>query len=139
MFKKGIFAWIASGTISGAAGLITCQGFFHWLYATGPEGLYRTSMVNQEISWLITAGSFGFLFAGVFVAGYALMYNVLPAKGLGKGLIYGLLIWLIGFIFPVLRIYLSVNLPVAIVIYWILNALLGYLLMGAITGMVYKK
>ncbi len=139
MLKKGFVAVLVAGMIINISGLLFCQGFFHWVYGIGPRGIYRSSMMSQELSWLVLACICNFLFATVFVAGYALIYKILPSKGLRKGLIYGFLIWLIGFMFPILRTYLSVNLSAAIIIYWMINTLVVYLLMGAITGSLYKK
>ena len=103
-----------------------------------PTNLYRSSMINSEVSWLNFAAVFNCISTAVFVGVYALIYKALPAKGVSKGIIYGFLIWL-GSVFAFLHVYLIVNLSAAIVIYLIAASLVIYLLMGAVTGAFYKK
>ena len=68
MIKKALLAWLLSVIVSSLWGLLTCQVLFKWVYYLESEALYRASMLKSELSWLVLAGIFNFLFVGIFVA-----------------------------------------------------------------------
>ncbi len=79
------------------------------------------------------------IFNGLMLAlGYALLYKGIPGTGLKKGLVYGLIIWLITRVAGELFMYVMLPLPFELVvagwIHGIISLLLGGLVLAAIYG-----
>ena len=139
MFKKGIIAWIVSGIFVNLWGFLTCGWLFRWVYFIEPTIVYRKWVLDlspQFIFWSTVNAS---ILAGVFVLVYAFIYKGIPGKGVQKGLIFGLIIWLVGCLLPVIRFAMTVNTSVVLIAYWIIDGLLIYLFLGAIISAIYKK
>ncbi len=96
-------------------------------------------MLTGNTSWLISMGMIRILISIVTTLGFAILYTGLPFKGAKKGIVYGLLIWLIGLLPSRILLYLSMNISASIIIYWILNELVSYMLLGAVIGILYKE
>jgi hypothetical protein len=85
--------------------------------------------------------SFGFSFiSGLIFAGvYTIFGKSVPGKTIAKkGLMYGLLIWLVGSIPGYLAMILLINIPIDLIAYWILAGLIVNLLAGVATAKILK-
>jgi len=91
-----------------------------------PVNFYLFSAIFQ----LITAIFFVFI--------YYLAASVIPAKKTGRGLIYGIFVFLIGRIPCLLTLILLINLPVALILWWALADLIIVLLAGLFTSFLVK-
>ena len=74
---------------------------------------------------------------------FALVYNVVkgavPGKGWkNKGLMYGFLIFLVAGIPTTMTLYLLINLPVGLILSWMLQSLVVYLIMGLLAAKLVK-
>jgi len=92
-----------------------------------PAEFYYISIVFQLVT--------GFLFG--------LVYNVLkgavPGRGWkNKGLMYGFLIFLVAGIPTTMMLYLLINLPLGLLLSWMLQSLVVYLTMGLVTAKLVK-
>jgi hypothetical protein len=92
-----------------------------------PDEFYYVGIAFQLVT--------GFLFA--------LVYNVLkgavPGKGWkNKGLMYGFLIFLVAGIPTTMTLYLLINLPVGLLLSWMLQSLVVYLVMGLVAAKIVK-
>jgi hypothetical protein len=96
-------------------------------------------MFSLDVTGGSLLGGLNFVNCAIFVMGYALFYNAIPGKGVKKGIIFSLFIGVFTIFVPHLRIYLALNISPAVLIYWVTLDLIGYLLAGVITGVVYKK
>jgi len=77
----------------------------------------------------------GLLFTGV----YTTIQKGVPEKTIAKkGLIYGLLIWLVGIIPGSLSMVLLINLPVDLIAYWTVTGLIINLLAGVAIAKIIK-
>jgi hypothetical protein len=77
----------------------------------------------------------GFLFALV----YAVVKGAVPGKGWkNKGLMYGFLIFMVAGIPTTLMLILLVNLPIGLLLSWMLQSLVVYLLMGLVAAKIVK-
>jgi len=95
----------------------------------GPPGMefYIMSMAFQFIS--------GLLFALV----YTIVSKSIPGKGWkNKGLMYGFLVFLIAGIPSTLSMILLINLPLGLILSWMLQGLVSYLLVGLVTAKILK-
>lgn len=137
--KKVITTGFVVGMISNLWGLLTCRWLFKWVYLLGPADICRTAMLNANTRWLVTMGGLKILIAIVTTFGYALAYKAMPAKGIVKGMAYGFFIWLIGCLPSRLLLYMSITISFSLILYWIANDLITYLLIGACIGALYKE
>lgn len=117
--------------------MVTCAGVFRWVYDLPPniwlEAEEMVSSKNMVASYLV-----GFLRSLLFVLVYVWIYKGLPGKGIGKGLNYGFIVWLVGSFSGMITMpfYMAIN--VVVVVYWILQGLVLNVLNGAIVAAVYK-
>lgn len=137
--RKIVFTGIAVGIASNIYGLITCRWLFKWVYFIDLPNIWKASMLSGNISWLISMGTMRMLISIITTLGYAILYKGLPFKSVKKGIAYGLLIWLLGLLPSRILLYLSMNISASIIIYWILDELVSYMLLGAVIGICYKE
>ena len=92
-----------------------------------PAEFYYTGIAFQLVT--------GFLFGLV----YRVIKGAVPGKGWkNKGLMYGFLIFLVAGIPTTTMLYLLINLPVGLLLSWMLQSLVVYLLMGLIAARILK-
>lgn len=78
---------------------------------------------------------FGLISAMLFVLVYWILKSALPGKTLAKkGLIYGLLIFLVAGIPGYLAMILLINLPLSLIAFWAVESFVIYIINGAIVG-----
>jgi len=136
--KKAIMAIIVSGIAVNISSSLMYH-FFHSVYSIGTGSvMYRPYMFSLNTEGASLLGGLNFINCVIFVIGYAILYNAIPSKGIKKGLIFSLFIWLLGIVVPVLRVYMAVSMALPVFIYWLTIDLVGYLVMGVITGAIYK-
>ena len=56
-----------------------------------------------------------------------------------KGMIYGILVWLVGALTGIASMPFYMTIATTVVVYWILQALVLGLINGAIVGVIYKE
>lgn len=77
----------------------------------------------------------GFLFASI----YSIFYNGIPGEGMGKGVIYGILIFLVGTLPGILALYLMMNLAPLLIGLWLIESFVSFILMGLVTALICKE
>jgi hypothetical protein len=88
---------------------------------------YYISIASQLVT--------GFLFAFV----YAVIKGAVPGKGWkNKGLMYGFLVFLVAGIPTTLTFILLINLPIGLLLSWMLQSLVVYLVMGLVGAKLIK-
>lgn len=127
------------GMISNLWGFITCQWLFKWAYYLEGAAFCRRAMLNADTGWLVVMGGLKILIAILTTLGYALVYKLIPAKGVRKGLSYGFMIWLVGFLPSRLLLLMSTTIATGLIGYWIINDLVSYLIIGAIISALYRE
>lgn len=140
MIRKAVIAILISGLIVNAAA-ISLYLLFHGLYSLGSGNvIYRPSMFSFNIvgASFATSIAINFTNIAIFVLEYAILYRAIPKEGIRKGIIFGIFVWIIGVVIPLSRVYLTANITVPVFIYWMGLDLVSYLLMGAVTGAIYK-
>jgi len=92
-----------------------------------PAEFYYTGIIFQLVT--------GFLFALV----YRVIRGSVPGKGWkNKGLMYGFLVFLVAGIPTTMTLYLLINLPVGLLLSWMLQSLVVYLIMGLVAAKLLK-
>ncbi|MCX5725927.1 MAG: hypothetical protein NT030_01880 [Candidatus Saganbacteria bacterium] len=92
-----------------------------------PASFYYLSILFGFITYL--------LFAGI----YPLLKGSIAGDGaIQKGLIYGIIVFLLGPVAGYLSLYLLINLPLGLILIWGVESFIIYLLAGAIVAWINK-
>jgi hypothetical protein len=92
-----------------------------------PAEFYYISIAFQLVT--------GFLFALV----YNVVKGAIPGKGWkNKGLMYGFVVFLVAGLPTTMMLILLINLPIVLLLSWMLQSLIVYLIMGLVTAKIVK-
>lgn len=134
--KKLILAVLVVGIFNVLVGMVTCGGAFSWVYKLEPVNVWKP----------MTSVSFPLMIAGIFfvdllfVWAYALIKNGVPGKNkYAKGLLYGLLVVLVGLIPGMVMTYTYMTVATTVVIYWTIWGLIVSPLKGLIAAAIYGE
>lgn len=86
------------------------------------------------ISFFYYSIVFGIITGILLASVYAIIREGVPGKKIKKGLVYGILVFLVAGVPSSLSLYLLINLPSTLIAYWTLENLVIYLIGGTIFG-----
>lgn len=134
--KKLILAVLVVGIFNVLVGMLTCGGAFSWVYKIEPVNVWRP-MENVSFPLMIA----GIFFVDLlFVWVYALIKNGVPGKNkYTKGLLYGLLVVLVGLVPGMIMTYTYMTVATTVVVYWTIWGLVVSPLKGLITAAIYGE
>lgn len=134
--KKLILAIIAVAVFNVIVGKLTCCGVFSWVYKLEPTNVWK-----PEASVSIPFAIAGMFFVDViFVWVYALINKGVPgANRFAKGLLYGLLVVLVGLVPGMIATYTYMTVATTVVIYWTVWGFIVSPLKGLITAAIYGE
>lgn len=132
---RGVLGGIAFGAIGEAFGwLIYGVLFMRWTEQVGQ--LWRPM---ESLYWRIGM-PLADIFSGLMIAlGYALLYKGIPGNGLKKGLMFGLILWLIVRLAGELSWYAMSPVPFMLVVAGWLHGIIVMLLGGLVIAAIYGK
>ena len=91
------------------------------------------------LSFTLISLAFGLINALIFVSVYAIIKNSIPGKTpCRKGLMYGFFVFLLAGVSSFFAMLLLINLPIILLIYWMIEGLVIYLINGLITAKIIK-
>lgn len=134
--KKMILAIIVVAVFNFIVGMLTCGGAFSWVYKLEPTNVWKP----------MTSMSFPLMIAGIlvvdtiFVWVYALINKGIPGQNkFIKGLLYGLLVVLVGLIPGMIATYTYMTVATTVVVYWTIWGFIVSPLKGLITAAIYGE
>jgi len=137
--KKGVIAGFSAGIAMVLTGIVvwgTTQNYLMPLYIAS-SSLWKP-MEPLEIwlaqVWVLTIFE-GMLYGVV----YSILYSAIPGKNINRGLIYAVILWLVGTVPGMAITYLSMTVPSEIIASWLFGGLINLLVMGAVLAFVYEK
>lgn len=134
--KKMILAILLVAVFNVVAGMVTCGGFFSWVYKLEPTNVWRP-MENFSLPLMILSTLF---VDAIFVFVYALINKGIPGQNkYTKGLLYGLLVWAIGLIPGMVSTHIYMTVATTVVIYWTIWGLIMSPLKGMIAAAIYGE
>lgn len=134
--KKLIFAVLVVTVFNVLIGMVTCGGVFNWVYKLEPTNVWK-SMENFSLPLMIATT---FITDLLFVFVYALINKGVPGKNkYVKGLLYGLLVWMVGMFPGMIATYLYQTIATTVVIYWTIWALVVFPIKGLIASAIYGE
>lgn len=134
--KNLILAIIAVAVFNIIIGMLTCGGAFGWVYKLEPTNVWKPM---ESVSPLLMFGGM-ILVDVIFVSVYALIKNGIPGRNkVEKGLLYGLIIWIVGLIPGMISTYTYMTVATTVVIYWTIWGLIVNPIKGLIAASIYGE
>jgi len=135
--KRVIAAGIAATIVSFIWGFLTCGWLFNWVYTLEPTNVWKPmEPLETWIAWMNVGG----LILNIILAGvFAYIYKGIPGTKIRKGLCFGLMVWLVATLPGMFSTYMMMTVNTTVVTYWIINALIEYLLLGVVIAAIYKE
>lgn len=130
----GVVVWIVGCIL----GFLTCGWLFKWVYEL-PPNIWLDPAAMMSAGNLIGANIIGIILGILFVLVFAIIYKGIPGKGVNKGMIYGVLVWIVGALTVMAAMPFFMTIATTVVIYWIIQALVVHVISGAIVGVIYKE
>lgn len=132
--KKILIGGILAGLVILVIGLIFGSLTAN-MYRMSPQIMWKPMGQNFFVQVIIYDLIVGIILAYV----YSILKNSVPGSGIVKGLIFGLLVWLVGSV-PGLGItYLTMNIRNKLIFTWLVNNLINYCLAGAVIQQIDEK
>jgi MFS family permease len=66
---------------------------------------------------------------------FSLIYSKIPGRGVVRGIVFGCFAYLLGSLSWHVHIYLIINLPTSVFLFWITSGFITYFLLGSILGL----
>jgi hypothetical protein len=145
---KDVLKVIAGGLVFAVITFLINMGFamLTMNYYTMPDYFAVWSKIMMPtagpppMSFDIIALAFNWIGGMIFVAVYLTMRGVFEDKpAWKKGAIFGALIFLVATIPNMLSMYILINLPAGLLVWWTLQSLIGYLLGGIVIAGLAEK
>lgn len=134
--KKIILAIIAVVVFNFLVGMATCGSTFSWVYKLEPTNVWKPM---TSISMPLMIGVMAII-DSLFVIVYALINKGIPgANRFVKGLIYGILVVLVGLLPGMIQTYLYMTVATTVVVYWTVWGLIVSPLKGLIAAAIYGE
>lgn len=115
---------------------VCTQLLIPWLKEVTDPGLW----VEETALYLPTMMVFGLAVCFLWAFGYALLYKGIPGTGIAKGVVYGILLWVLGILPNMAALYLHTTISAEII--WVFitaNGLLRGIVLGATYALIYKE
>jgi hypothetical protein len=132
---SGVVVWIVSSIFF----YLTCGWLFKWVYKLPPNIWRDWATMQASAGNLIGAHVIGIIRALLFVLVFAIICKGIPGKGVTKGIVYGVLVWLVGALTGMASMPFYMTIATGVVIYWIIQQLVLGVINGAIVGAIYKE
>jgi len=132
LFITAIIVSIASFIISG----VTCGWLFNWVYLLEPINVWKPIVYGGNFMATSLAGTF--VMMTILVGVYEYIRNGIPLKGIKKGLCLGTMVWLVGILPGMWATYMFNTTNTIVLIYWAIQGLVKYLIIGAIIAWMYE-
>lgn len=131
--KRMLIAGVVSRMAGTILGIVTCGGIFNWVYALEPTDIWKPMAGPPPIWFNVASLALGIILALI----YALLYRGIPGRGIVKGLVFGLFVWLVGTVPGMLATYTFMRIATGVVIYWTIQGLVVLLVEGIIIAAIY--
>lgn len=105
------------------------------LYTMADPAIWNNSMAHN---WWVYSFFYHIIVGLILVLAFSLFYKSLPDVGAVRGLQFGFWIWVVGTVPGLLMTFMSLAVPEALVVVWLVAGLFNYLLAGLLIGSLYK-
>jgi hypothetical protein len=133
---KILIAGLVLSIFNALVGMVTCGGFFSWIYKLQPTEIWKPMGNAPDIIFYVG----GFIISVIFVGVYVLINKGLPGQNkFMKGIAYGLGVWAVGMLPGMFVMYSFMRIATEAIIYWTVLGLIQKPIEGMIAAMVYGE
>jgi len=135
--RKGIIAGFAAGVLMMISSIVVwsaTQDYLAPIYESSAQLWKPMEIIWFEQMWALTIAE-GILYGLV----YSVLYNGIPGKNVNKGLVFAVIIWLVGTVPGMAITYITIAVPAPIIVSWLFGGLINLLVMGITLAFVYEK
>ena len=140
--KKFLFTGTIAGLVMGIGLFITGAIASRFVYGPqmAPEGKFEPSQMNPAY-FLWTKLLIGWFFGLLFTANYALVQTLLPLKGILRGLLFALALWLVISLWAISHplVYDTAAVATRDQLFWHIYSFGGFLVYGATVGLLCRR
>ncbi len=137
--KKGVIAGFSAGIAMVLSGIVVwgaTQGYLMPLYEASAALWKPMEPLNI---WLVQMWSLTIAEGILYGLVYSVLYSGIPGKNINRGLVFAVIIWLVGTVPGMAITYMSMAVPAQIIASWLFGGLVNLLVMGAVLAFVYEK
>jgi hypothetical protein len=127
-------AGLLLGILKSIWGALTCGWMFSWVYRLEPAVVW-SPMEEFPVGLCI---AMTLIFSIIFAYVFYIVMDGLPGRDTGKGLWFGLFVWLIGGLPGISVLFLSTVIAHTVLIYWLVSALIVSLWSGVVVAKIIK-
>ena len=133
---KLILAGLAGMVFYALFGWLTCGWLFGWIYELPPTIVWRDLQSMGGGFWgVLNIGNL--VLTMIFAIFYSIFGCVFKGGKTRKGFLYGLSLWFIATLPGMFYTYMFMNVAGMVVIYWTIQALIQYPVVGMIVAWIY--
>ncbi|MDY6965044.1 MAG: hypothetical protein SVM80_03620 [Halobacteriota archaeon] len=136
--RKGLISGVVAGIslffIGWLMEAFTMESLFLPYYEATPE-LWNPIGTTVAFEGVVVALVVGILMGAI----YTIFYRAIPSGGVFKGLIFGLMFFLISDVPSFFNLQLLIPIPDEVIMYWFLKDLISFLVSGTVLAMVYES
>jgi hypothetical protein len=136
-YKKLFITAIILAVVSSLFNWLTCGWLFNWVYLLEPLSVWKVVDV-QSTTFLITSLVSSFILMAILTGVYEEIRKGISCNGITKGLCFGTMVWLVGILPGMWGTYVFQSMNTTVVIYWLIQGLVKYLIFGAIIAYMYE-
>ena len=133
----GLVANLASFVVGGGGYLL-----FGGAFRLEPTSIWRWTpdrMGEMSVGWWVYLVMGNTALAVVLALVYAVLYDGIPGRGVRKGLVFGLIVWLVGVLPPVFTMHVLTVMNGWAILYFTTQSLFEHLAYGAIIAAIYGR
>jgi len=132
-----VLAGLAVTVFGAAVGMVTCGRLFNWVYTVEPVNVWKSMEGGAPPVWFLLGE---FAMAILLAAMYAMVCKGVPGGNrLVRGLLFGLLVWIVGMLPGMFATYTFMTVAPVVVLYWTIHALFVLPIKGLIIAAIYGK
>jgi hypothetical protein len=134
---------VVAGLVANVLSFVVGGGGYHlfgWVFTLEPRGIWKWNPgADMSVGWWVFLIAGNTLAAIVFAVVYAILFKGIPGTGLRKGLVFGVIVWLIGVVPAIFTMYIMMNIHPGALLYFLAQAFVEYLVYGAVVALVYGR
>jgi hypothetical protein len=90
-------------------------------------------------NWIFLMALSSIILITLFIVLYLLLYQSIPGKGWKKGIVFGLMIWIIKAVPEAFNQWMLFDYPAILIIIPLINGLIGMLIFGFLLSLIFDK
>jgi hypothetical protein len=140
-FGRAVVAGLVANVLSFLVGGGGYQ-LFWWVFELEPRAVWKWSpaqTADMSVAWWAFLIGGNTLLAIVYALAFAVLFHGIPGTGLRKGLVFGLIVWLVGVLPAIFTMYVLINIHPGALVYFLTQSLVEHLVYGAAVALVYGR